>query len=215
MLSEVLPSALIGLGVGTAIGLLSLGNTNLAKENRRHRDVRVLENYDGELAQILTDVSVMKDTYSEHFFGLVKSLTDLLRLSNRLDTIANDPDVAIASITFAATQYQHQVQEHAGELLEHVHEFERHAALLKKNIGVIQEVAKTVAEECANRCLDASMHGTSSATLSATFTQDAQDGAQIAQEDQEFQNAQEAQEFQNAQHARPDAEEVNAGPDVD
>jgi len=161
LLNAVLPTAILGLGVGAAAGLLSWANGDLSTASRQHRDIRVLERYDGELVHIFTEVGVMKDEHAKSFFLLVDSTRNLLQLSRGLDRLVEDPEVNPASITFAATSFQQDVQSCADDLLFHVHKFPRHAAALRKHLDTIKEVAKTVAQECAHRCLDASLNSAS------------------------------------------------------
>ena len=158
ILSAILPTAMLGLGVGAAAGLLSWANDDLATASRQHRDFRILERYDGELVHIFTEVGVMKEQHPTSFFKLVDATRNLLLLSRGLDRLVADPEVNAASITFAATSFQQDVHSCATELLVHVHKFERHASTLRKHLDTIKEVAKTVAQECAHRCLDASLN---------------------------------------------------------
>lgn len=72
--------------LGAAFGALNCAKAELDNPEKRHRSIRILEKYDGELLHMVRTISKMNDRHAKQFFDMHQALTRLITLETNLGT---------------------------------------------------------------------------------------------------------------------------------
>ena len=143
-IAQIISYGVFGLATGLGIGGLKLMDRKLNENSGRDRELRLLEDYDGELPHMVLEVGLMKDKYGKAFYELFHALKQLIVLDRFLPQMKRS-----LTWTQTASSYFYDLDCAVQYLADRVYDFPDKAQVLGQHLKAIREVGEKLNKNVA------------------------------------------------------------------
>jgi hypothetical protein len=139
-IGKVATFTIIGLLGGLALGGVNVMNDELVTQTKKQNNaLKILEDYDPQLLQIVLTLSAMQDKHPVEFLSMHRSLVRLLTLEMYFDDIIKSRPRTDWPLT--ASKYHGDIDEQCEVLAEYVDDY-KDSETMEKHLEAIKTLAK-------------------------------------------------------------------------
>lgn len=131
--------------LGAAFGALTCAKNDLDEPDKRHRSIRVLEKFDGELVHMVLTISKMNDRHAKQFFAMHRALVRLITLETNLGVGQFPKRVDWPHV---AALYSYEIEKQGNYLKSHASTYEEGEQIVE-HIDTIVKLSKDLAHNVA------------------------------------------------------------------